>query len=380
LGGIRQPLDSRQPRFTRTSATDPKIFNKLPPATFQPVKKRNMSQSFIGNVNSFNRVSNNIILTAADDESKILAWLSPLEPHVRHHDICNQRVDRIGDWLLETKEFNSWYKGSEKDESDHAALLCYGDPGVGKSYIWYERRSMRNKQGILLLTGVDGSSVVVDYICDQAVEQDIAVACFYYDFASREAQTPTNMLGSLVKQLLTGLGEIPGEIVQKYRSRKKVIGGRKLQLPDLVNMFTTASASQRTFVCVDALDECLPEHQLEVLDALEKFLERSPKVRVFLTGRPHIGVVVGRGLGGRATSVQIKARDGDIITYLRTRLRKDATPETMDSFLENDIMKIIPGDISETYVVVPDIVSLVSHILMGENLDSYSFRSRSKQS
>jgi len=339
-----------------------------------------MSQSFIGNINSFNSVSNNIILTAADDESKILAWLSPLEPHVRHHDICNQRVDRIGDWLLETEGFGSWYKGSEKDESDHAALLCYGDPGVGKSYIWYERRSMRNKQGILLLTGGDGSSVVVDYLCDQAVEQDIAVACFYYDFASREAQTPTNMLGSLVKQLLTGLGEIPGEIVQKYRSRKKVIGGRKLQLPDLVNMFTTASASQRTFVCVDALDECLPEHQLEVLDALEQILERSPKVRVFLTGRPHIGVVVGRGLGGRATSVQIKARDGDIITYLRTRLRKDATPEAMDSFLENDIMKIIPGDISETYVVVPDIISLVSHILMGENLDSYSFRSRSKQS
>jgi len=237
-----------------------------------------------------------------------------------------------------------------------------------------------NKQWTLLLTGDDGSSVVVDYLCDQAIERDMAVACFYYDFASREAQTPINMLGSLVKQLLTGLGEIPGEIVEKFRSRRKVIGGRKLQLPDLVNMFTTVSASQRTFVCVDALDECLPEHQLEVLDALEQILEGSPQVRVFMTGRSHIGVVVGRGLGGRATSVPIKPGDGDIVTYLRTRLRKDTNPEAMDSFLENEIMRSIPEDISETYVVVRDLISLVTHILMGENLDSYSFRSRSKQS
>ena len=314
------------------------------------------------NVNSFNSVSNNIILTAADDESKILAWLSPLEPHVRHHDICNQRVGSIGDWLLRTDEFRSWYKGSEKGESDHSALLCYGDPGVGKSYMWYERRVGMNKQRLSLLTGRDGSSVVVDYLCDQAVEQDMAVACFYYDFASREAQTPTNMLGSLVKQLVTGLGEIPGDIVQEFRSRKKVIGGRKLQLPDLVGMFVTVSASQPTFVCVDAFDECLPEHQPQVLDALGQILGRLPKVRVFMTGRSHIGAVVGRGLGRRIKSVPIKPKDDDIITYLRTRLREDITPEAMDSSLENDIMKSIAEDISETYVVVRDPVSLVTHI------------------
>jgi len=186
-------------------------------------KKRRMSRAFTDNVNSFN-VSNNIIFNAPDDESKILAWLSPLEPNVRHHDICNQRVDSIGDWLLETKEFRSWYNGSEKDGSDHAALFCDGDSGVGKSYIWYERPPVRNEQRALLLTPRDGSSVVIDYLCNQAIEKDLAVACFYYDFASREAQFPTNMLGSLVKQRLSGLGAftvwfvcLPGCLSWKYR-------------------------------------------------------------------------------------------------------------------------------------------------------------------
>ena len=112
--------------------------------TISDNRKRRMSRAFTDNINSFN-VSNNIIFTAADDEPKILAWLSPLEPRVRHHDICEQRVESVGNWLLETKEFRSWYNGGENDGSDHAALFCYGEPGVGKSYIWYERLSARNE-------------------------------------------------------------------------------------------------------------------------------------------------------------------------------------------------------------------------------------------
>jgi len=73
-----------------------------------------------------------------------------------------------------------------------------------------------------------------------------------------------------------------------------VIGSRNLQHLDLVKIFATVSALQRTFVCVDALDESLPEHQLEVLDALEQTLERSPNVQVFMTG----GHISGRWLGG----------------------------------------------------------------------------------
>jgi len=98
-----------------------------------------MSRVFTDNIDSFN-VSNSynnvIAFIAADDESKILAWLSPLEPQVAHRDICEQRVGGVGNWLLGTKEFRSWYNGSGNDGSGHASLFCYGDPGVGKSYIW----------------------------------------------------------------------------------------------------------------------------------------------------------------------------------------------------------------------------------------------------
>ena len=85
---------------------------------------------FSNSKNSFNQLT--IIGNASDDESKIHAWLSPLDPRVRHQDIRSQRMDSVGAWLLETEKFRSWYSG---DESNRATLFCGGDPGVGKSYI-----------------------------------------------------------------------------------------------------------------------------------------------------------------------------------------------------------------------------------------------------
>ena len=92
-----------------------------------------MSQAFSNNDNSI-IITNSFNSIPPYDESKILAWLSPLEPWVRHRDIGAQRVDSIGTWLLETEEFKHWHSGS-RDGSNHGTLFCHGNPGVGKSYI-----------------------------------------------------------------------------------------------------------------------------------------------------------------------------------------------------------------------------------------------------
>jgi len=91
-----------------------------------------MSQFFSDNINSFN-ISNSF--TTVDQRSEILAWLSPLEPRLRHQDIRTRRVDDVGDWLLQTDQFRSWYDVTGEDEFDKAVLFCYGNPGVGKTYM-----------------------------------------------------------------------------------------------------------------------------------------------------------------------------------------------------------------------------------------------------
>ena len=83
--------------------------------------------------NSYNNVWNNC--TIADDRLQLLTWLSPLEPRLRHKAIQESRVESVGEWVLETEEFKSWYASSGGSESDKAVLFCYGDPGVGKTFI-----------------------------------------------------------------------------------------------------------------------------------------------------------------------------------------------------------------------------------------------------
>jgi len=192
--------------------------------------------------------------------------------------------------------------------------------------------------------------VVVDYLCSQARGQNATVACFYFDFASQSKQSPTRFLGSLLKQMVFGLEEIPEEILKAYQDRKNAVGGQGLQISDILNMLQTTSAGKRAFVCIDALDECAAGHVARILDSLGQLLHRSPGTRIFVTGRPHVLPEIRSRLGERVTSISIGPKRDDIITYLNSRLATDTTSDAMDSSLEADILEKIVSDISEMYV------------------------------
>ena len=201
-----------------------------------------------------------------------------------------------------------------------------------------------------MLTSRDVSSLVIDSLCDQARGQNVAVACFYFNFAAQKEQLSTNMLGSLLKQIVGGLGEVPGEIAKAYEDQTKVIGGRAPQLPDIIKMLQTTTSEKPTFICIDALDECAAEYRVKILDSLHQILQKSPGLRIFVTGRPHIQPEIAKRLSERVTTIAITPRRGDVVRYLRARLSEDTNPDAMDSGLEADILKKIPEDISEMYV------------------------------
>jgi len=202
----------------------------------------------------------------------------------------------------------------------------------------------------LRLTSWDVSSLVVDRLCDEARGQNTAVTCFYFDFAARKEQSAASMLGSLLKQIVGGLEKVPEEISRAFQEQKRVVGGRGLLLPDIVGMLRAITSSLRTFVCIDALDECAAVHRVKVLDSLKQILEKSQSMRIFIIGRPHIRAEVERRLSGRVMSVSVGSSKGDIIEYLRVKLEEDETPEAMDKTLEAEILKKIPRKMSEMYV------------------------------
>ena len=208
-----------------------------------------------------------------------------------------------------------------------------------------ERQSSKEK----LMGGADGtSSLVVDRLYDKSREQNIAITCFYVDFAERKEQSPTNILGSLLKQIVGGLKSMPYNIRQTFQDQKKAIGGRGLRVPELVKMLQTVTSLQPTFICVDAVDECVERNRHEVLDSLRQIVEKSPNTRIFLTGRWHIQDDVKKYLGARMATLSIQPDNDDIVRYIRMRLSKDTSLDAMDSNLEGAIIKKITESNPET--------------------------------
>ena len=201
-----------------------------------------------------------------------------------------------------------------------------------------------------MLTSSDGSSLVVDRLCDQTSGQNTVVSCFYLDFAARREQSATNVLGSMLKQMIGGMERIPEEIWRVFQQQKRTIGGRRPQLVNIVKMLQCITSSRRTFMCLDALDECSGVERFRLFDSLKEIVEQSPETRIFVTGRPYIRAEIESRLAGQVASVSVMSAAGDITRYLRFRLGHDETPDCMDESLRAEILVKIPENMSEMYV------------------------------
>ena len=251
------------------------------------------------------------------------------------------RVDGVGGWFLERKEFREWSGG--QGVSRHPVFFCYGHPGVGKTHIRSVRRL--SKKWISLTAG-NISSLVIDWLCDQVHTRDITVAGLYCDYKAQEELSAANMLGAILNQLLERNG-IPGPVRQAFRKEKRGFGGRVVQLENLVKMLKTTVASlPEVFICIDGLDECLPKTRRELLESLKDIVLAWPTTRVFLSGRPHIQDEI-VGFFSAATLITVTPTIGDIERFLEMRLGTDTTPKAMDDDLRAEIMRVIPRKISQ---------------------------------
>ena len=181
---------------------------------------------------------------------------------------------------------------------------------------------------------------MIDRLCDEAGEESLAVAWLYIDYLSQEEQTVTNILGAILKRLVGGR-EIPKEVEKAFDE------GRRLLLAELIGILKKAMASlPPVFICIDALDECLPKNLPELLESLRDIVRESPTTRIFLTGRPHVSGAIQRYFTG-AVVIPVSPNTDDVRNYLQMKLDKDEDPEAMDDSLRADIVKTILDKVSD---------------------------------
>jgi len=157
------------------------------------------------------------------------------------------------------------------------------------------------------------------------------------------------MIGAILKQLV-GRGDIPKDLREAYQAEKREVGGRRLLYADLMEMLKIAIAAlPRVYICIDALDECLPKNLPELLMSLRDIVRESPTTRIFLTGRPHVTDDIQR-YSLRVVAIPISPNVDDIRNYLEMRLDGDGEPEAMSDGLREDIIRIMQEKISDMCV------------------------------
>ena len=184
---------------------------------------------------------------------------------------------------------------------------------------------------------------MIDILRKQSDGQNIAVLFLYCDYQAQKDQSAVNMIGSLLRHIaLSAVGNV--DEIQKSFEKSRQGGGEGLRLSEMLELFVkTTCCFERVYICIDAMDELLPQHRSEFLRALQQIIQEAPNTRLFLTGRPYIRGELDKHLTKGAQIIHIVPKQGDIARYLSRKIDDDddRDPDLMTENLKHDIMNIM---------------------------------------
>ncbi|TFK67840.1 hypothetical protein BDN72DRAFT_72839 [Pluteus cervinus] len=181
-----------------------------------------------------------------------LAVLSYLDSH----EEASRRTDKeTGSWFLDAKVFQDWCNAI----GEVKVILAVGDPGVGKTCL---------------------VSLIIEHL--QRIYGHTAVAYFYLHSQEAEAQTPTKIVSSLLKQLISTYSSLPDLAIRLYDQLDQGIPQLEVLVTTVLNLLQDKQTP--TFIVLDALDECKESYQQDFIHFLRQLLQT--KVQLFVTCRP----------------------------------------------------------------------------------------------
>lgn len=191
------------------------------------------------------------------------------------------------------------------------------------------------------------SSLVIDTLWDEAKGDNVAVAYVYCDYTIRKEQSARSVLGSILRQVVGVLAQVPDEVREAFEHAKKQVDGCGPRLHETLGMLIVSlSHLEKGFICIDALDEFRTEQRGQLWDSLERVVQECPNTRLFLTGRSQIRAVVEKYFTEKADMVTVEPTLGDIGRYIEKRLKEDLHINAMDKELRADILRVVPETVS----------------------------------
>ncbi|KAI5811833.1 ankyrin repeat-containing domain protein [Pyronema omphalodes] len=266
---------------------------------------------------------------------QIMSFISPLEPHKRHQDIRQKRLEGTGDWFLRESAFQKWSDMESESGKKGSVLACSGIPGAG-------------------------NSLVFDHLGTKFSSDETAcVTCIYCDYQDDKEQTPVNMIGVLLNQVIATLNDSGKLHADTISALKRILDKQKyIDLKEACRLFRDIVKDMRRFyICIDALDECSEAHRRGFVQALAKVASecnRPSVIRIFFTTRPHIKWEDFIKTYINVCSLDhmyLKAHAEDIRRYVFNELELDENGDCMDERLRTEILDKIVANSDEMFLL-----------------------------
>lgn len=293
---LEQTLEKYHELGSGSEAIGRRLKNAWKRLTWEPEDIREFRSRISSNIALLNVFNGGLIrdntvklLQHQDDQERrtILDWLTSIDYGTQQSDFLSRRQEGTGRWLLESDEFQKWLNETKR------TLFCTGIPGAGKTII---------------------TSIVIDTLATTFQnDPGVGIAYLFCNFRRQQEQKPTDLLSSLLKQLIQRRSSLPQSITNLYERHHN--GRTRPSLDELSRLLHSFVADYpKTFIIIDALDECQTSDGGRRRLLSEIFsLQVKTAASFFVTSRfiPEIK----KEFEG-FTSIEIRASNDDVQSYL----------------------------------------------------------------
>ncbi|OTA70038.1 hypothetical protein K449DRAFT_321144, partial [Hypoxylon sp. EC38] len=225
--------------------------------------------------------------------NRIVEHFAPVSFSEKHGNVLQQRQDGTGQWFLESPEFQDWMQSAGQ------TLWCSGAPGAGKTVM---------------------ASTTIQYLREKVRGSSTSSLAFVYcDYRQRQDQKASILLGNIWAQLFRQRGPSATEIEQLFgeiMARFDFTPTRTL-ITNMIRDELTNGNLDRTYIVVDALDECTDENERNgFIDSLRSL---QPLVNVLVTSRT---TYLDNGEFSDVRTFRFIPTDEDMSIYVNARIRE----------------------------------------------------------
>lgn len=226
------------------------------------------------------------------EHNTILEWLTPIDYASQQNDFINRRQGGTGQWLLDSSEFQKWFK------QEKLTLFCPGIPGAGKTII---------------------TSIVVEYLQTRFMnDTSVGVIYIYCSYQPLQEQKPEDLLLSFLKQLAQKRPVVPPDI-ECLSEHHKTNRTRPLFDEIVEVLHSTIKLFSRVFIIIDALDEYHASNNGGLKRLLSGIFSLQHRSQLsFLATSRFIAEITSQFEG--CVSKMIQAQDDDILRYVNGRI------------------------------------------------------------